>query len=130
MRPTSVDPVKESLRRRGSEISGATVRPEDEAVTKFRTPPGNPASSTMPARASIDRGVSWAGLTTIVHPAAIAGPILRVPMAMGKFHGVISRHGPTGCFMVSRRLCPFGATEKRPSIRTACSENQRRKSAA
>jgi hypothetical protein len=28
-------------------------------------------------------------LTIIVQPAATAGPILRVPMAMGKFQGVI-----------------------------------------
>ena len=35
-------------------------------------------------------GVSWAGLTIIVQPAATAGPILRVPIASGKFHGVIA----------------------------------------
>ena len=35
-------------------------------------------------------GVSCAGLTIIVQPAAIAGPILRVPIASGKFHGVIA----------------------------------------
>ena len=35
-------------------------------------------------------GVSWAGLTIMVQPAASAGPILRVPMASGKFHGVIA----------------------------------------
>jgi len=29
-------------------------------------------------------------------PAAMAGPILRVPMARGKFQGVMSRQGPTG----------------------------------
>jgi hypothetical protein len=81
------------------------------------------------ARASIDRGVSWAGLTTMVHPAATAGPILRVPMASGKFQGVIMRTGPTGCFMVSRRVAPFGATDHRPLIRTASSENQRKNSA-
>ena len=46
------------------------------------------------ASASIDSGVCSAGLTTIVQPAATAGPILRVPIAIGKFHGVISRHGP------------------------------------
>jgi hypothetical protein len=32
-------------------------------------------------------------------------------MAIGKFHGVISRHGPTGCFMVISRPAPLGATE-------------------
>ena len=40
---------------------------------------------------------------TMVQPAATAGPILRVPIAMGKFHGVMSRQGPTGCFMVITR---------------------------
>ena len=41
-------------------------------------------------------GVSLAGLSTMVQPAATAGATLRVAMASGKFHGVISRHGPTG----------------------------------
>ena len=63
---------------------------------------------------SIDSGVCWAGLTTIVQPAAIAGPILRVPIASGKFHGVISRHGPTGCFIVSTRPWPFGVDRVAP----------------
>ena len=36
-------------------------------------------------------GVSSAGLTMIVQPAASAGPILRVPIASGKFHGVIGQ---------------------------------------
>ena len=49
-------------------------------------------------------------LTTHVQPAAIAGPILRVPIASGKFHGVMKRHGPTGCFIVNSRPWPFGAT--------------------
>ena len=74
-------------------------------------------------------GVSAAGLTTIVQPAAMAGPILRVPMASGKFHGVIIRVGPTGCFMVSSRVAPFGAVDQRPEMRTASSENQRKNSA-
>ena len=74
-------------------------------------------------------GVSPAGLTTMVQPAAMAGPILRVPMASGKFHGVIIRHGPTGCLSVRSRVAPFGAVEYRPAMRTASSENQRKNSA-
>ena len=58
----------------------------------------------------MESGVSWAGFMTIVQPAATAGPILRVPIAMGKFHGVISRHGPTGCLSVIIRLWPLGAS--------------------
>ena len=106
-RPTSVEPVNDSLRSRGSAISGAIVSLEDDAVTRFTTPPGRPTSSRILTSMSIDSGVCCAGLTTIVHPAAIAGPILRVPIASGKFHGVISRHGPTGCFIVSTRPWPF-----------------------
>ncbi len=37
-----------------------------------------------------------AGLTTEVQPAAIAGAILRVAIASGKFHGVMRNAGPTG----------------------------------
>ena len=46
----------------------------------------------------------------MVQPAATAGPILRVPMASGKFHGVIISVGPTGCFIVNSRVAPLGAT--------------------
>jgi len=94
------------------------------------TPAGTPTSSRICASASIDNGVSCAGLTTIVHPAAIAGPILRVPIANGKFHGVIISVGPTGCFIVTSRVAPFGATAYRPWTRTASSLNQRKNSAA
>ena len=99
-------------------------------MIRFSTPPGSPASSRILPSISIESGVSCAGLTTIVHPAAIAGPTFRVPIASGKFHGVISRHGPTGWRIVSSRPWPLGAFEKRPSIRTASSANQRRNSAA
>jgi len=80
-------------------------------VTMLSTPFGKPASARMSASRSIDSGVSAAGLTTMVQPAAIAGPILRVPMASGKFHGVIIKQGPTGCLSVSSRVAPFGAIE-------------------
>src|SRR5207248_7615734 len=105
------------------------VLPDDELVTTLSTPGGRPASSMMSANASIDSGVRPAGFITIVQPAATAGPILRVPIAIGKFHGVISRHGPTGCFIVVNRPSPAGFRDHRPSIRTACSLNQRKNSA-
>ena len=59
-------------------------------MTTFRTPSGSPASWKILASASMLSGVCCAGLMTIVQPAAIAGPILRVPIAAGKFHGVIA----------------------------------------
>ena len=130
LRPISVEPVNDSLRVRASRIRGSIVEPECAVVTRLSTPGGRPASSRIRASISIDSGVWLAGLTTIVQPAATAGPILRVPIAIGKFHGVISRHGPTGCCITSVRPWPFALTAKRPSIRAACSENQRRNSAA
>ena len=47
--------------------------------------------------ASAEKGVALAGLTTMVQPAARAGPTLRAIMALGKFQGVIAAHTPTGC---------------------------------
>jgi hypothetical protein len=88
---------------------GPETSPDLVAVTTLSTPSGSPQSASSWARASIDKGVCWAGLTTIVQPAAMAGPILRVPMAVGKFHGVMKKHGPTGCFITSTRLCPLPA---------------------
>jgi hypothetical protein len=78
-------------------------------VNRLTTPRGTPASSRIPTSAGIDSGVCLAGLTTTVQPAASAGPILRVPIAIGKFHGVMSRHGPTGCRMTTTREPPPGA---------------------
>ena len=107
LRPTSVEPVNDSFRSRGSSISGPVVVPDDEVVRMFTTPPGSPASSRIwPARAC-DSGVCCAGFTTLVQPAAIAGPSLRVPIAIGKFQGVIISVGPTGCFITSTRLVPL-----------------------
>ena len=77
--------------------------------TTFNTPGGRPASWKILASASMESGVNWAGLITMVHPAASAGPILRVPMARGKFHGVTKMQGPTGWRRVRRREPPSGA---------------------
>jgi hypothetical protein len=44
----------------------------------------------------------------MVHPAASAGPALRVIIAIGKFHGVIAAHTPTGCFSTTMRLSGCG----------------------
>ena len=84
----------------------------------------------MRATARALSGVSAAGLRTVVQPAASAGPSLRVTIAAGKFHGVMSTAGPTGCLIASTSKVPFGAVAIRPSARTASSEYQSRKSAA
>ncbi len=106
-RPTSVEPVKDSLRSRPSLMSGPVVGPDEEVVMMLKTPPGSPASSSVWPSASIDSGVCFAGFMTTVQPAATAGPTLRVPMAIGKFQGVIMSDGPTGCFITSTLLVPL-----------------------
>ena len=62
------------------------------------------AALASSASASAESGVWLAGFTTIVQPAASAGPALRVIIAAGKFHGVIAAHTPIGCFSTTMRL--------------------------
>src|ERR1700691_3339361 len=94
------------------------------------TPAGTPASSSIGISASMLSGVSLAGLRTTEQPAASAGPILRVAIAAGKFHGVISTLTPTGWWVTRILFVPDGATVKAPSLRTASSAYQRKNSAA
>ena len=88
--PTPVEPVNVSLRSRPSSISAVVTSRGLLVGSTESTPLGRPASSISLASISIVSGVSCAGLTIIVQPAATAGPILRVPIASGKFHGVIA----------------------------------------
>ena len=48
-------------------------------------------------------GVSEAGFRITGQPAASAGPILRVAMAAGKFHGVTSTAMPAGLCCTTMR---------------------------
>ena len=94
--PTSVEPVKVSLRRRGS--SSRSEITEALAVgSTLSTPSGRPDSRNTTARYSMVSGVFDAGFTIAVQPAANAGASLRAPIASGKFHGVTASTGPTGC---------------------------------
>ena len=52
-------------------------------VTTFTTPAGTPQSCMIWATAKAVSGVSVAGLSTTVQPAARAGAILRVAIAAG-----------------------------------------------
>ena len=64
----------------------------------FSTPAGMPARCASSATAKALSGVCSAGLMITGQPAAKAGATLRVIIAMGKFHGVMAAHTPTGCF--------------------------------
>ena len=69
------------------------------AVITFNTPGGMPARVASSATANAESGVCSAGLITTGQPAANPGAILRVIMAIGKFHGVIAAHTPIVCLM-------------------------------
>ncbi|MDT4890536.1 hypothetical protein FQZ97_1273850 [compost metagenome] len=73
-------------------------------VTMLMTPGGMPACSASTAMASAEKGVCEAGLTTMVHPAASAGPSLRASMALGKFQGVMAAVTPMGWRSATRRV--------------------------
>src|SRR5271167_2324862 len=101
--PTSVEPVKVSLRTVGFEVSSPPIS-FDGPVTQERRPFGTPARSPNSHKANAENGVAVAGFSTIVQPAARAGPALRVIIAAGKFHGVIAAHTPTGSLVTTMRL--------------------------
>ena len=88
-RPTGVEPVKDSLRTRGSSRIAVLTGPDAVVGRTLTTPAGTPTSRSTWANKEVVSGVREAGFTTTVHPAASAGAILRVAMASGKFHGVI-----------------------------------------
>ena len=60
------------------------------------TPVGHPRRGRELAKRSAVSGVSSAGFSTIVLPAASAGAIFHDAIASGKFHGVISPTTPIG----------------------------------
>ncbi len=74
-RPTAVEPVKETRSTPGcSTRAWPAIRPRP--VTRLKTPAGIPASWTASAKSWAVSGVSSAGFSTIVQPAASAGPTL------------------------------------------------------
>jgi hypothetical protein len=121
-RPTSVEPVKLSLRTAGCEVSSPPMARAPPVIT-LRTPAGTPARVASSASANADNGVCAAGLTTIVQPAASAGATLRVIIAAGKFHGVMAAHPPPGSWTTTMRLSAQGDGMVSPYTRRASSAN-------
>src|SRR5687767_9120048 len=96
MRPTCVEPVKDTTRTRGSVVSGVPTS-SPSPVTMLTTPRGTPASSRTLTKFTADNGVCEAGLKTTVLPQTSAGTIFQDGIAIGKFHGVITEQTPSGC---------------------------------
>ena len=99
-------------------------------VTTLKTPAGTPARSASSASASAVSGVWLAGFTTMLQPAASAGPALRVIMAAGKFQGVMAAQTPIGSLSTTIRAVSRGAGMTSPRPRMASYESPCRKEAA
>ncbi len=69
---------------------------EPGPATTFTTPSGMPASSAIRSNSSAVSGVSSAGFSTTVFPAASAGPSFQPAIVSGKFQGVIRPTTPSG----------------------------------
>ena len=93
--PTSVLPVNDTLRTSGCSTNRhPTFCPLP--TTTLTTPSGMPASSASSPSLTDVSGVSSAGLSTAVLPAAMAGPIFHAAIIIGKFHGAIRPTTPSG----------------------------------
>ena len=102
--PTSVEPVKVSLRTIGFEVISPPISLDaagdaGEDALRHAGALGQLAQAPAPRTAS-----AVAGFSTIVQPAASAGPALRVIIAAGKFHGVIAAQTPIGSLITTMRL--------------------------
>src|SRR5262249_1583838 len=96
LRPTSVEPVKETSAALGS-VTTASPISRLPPTTTFSTPSGRPASSKM--RACIKPpviGVSLDGLSTTSLPTARAGASERMVRLIGEFHGLMIAITPSG----------------------------------
>ena len=120
--PTAVDPVNEILRTSWLAIMASLIS-EVLPATAFSTPSGTPACFASVSSAKALSGVLFAGLMTPVHPAASAGPSLRVSIAIGKFHGVIAATTPTGSRVARIREPGLTGGMISPLARLACSAN-------
>src|SRR6188508_2272593 len=82
MRPTLVEPVNDTTRTASSVVIGV--------------PTSGPSPVTTLTKLSADSGVCEAGLKTTVLPHTSAGMIFHEGIAIGKFHGVMIEHTPSG----------------------------------
>ena len=82
-----------------ADMASPTVGPSP--LTRLNTPGGTPASSRISAKTTASSGAISEGFSTMVQPAANAGPTLQVIWLRGQFHGVIRPTTPTGSLAMS-----------------------------
>jgi hypothetical protein len=117
--PTAVDPVNATLRTSGC-VTKRSPTTEPLPGMTVSTPSGRPASrASSPIRTAV-RGVSSAGFTTTVLPAARAGAIPQARIGIGKFQGTMMPTTPSGSWNVTSR--PPGTGICRPNSRSGAAE--------
>jgi len=105
-RPVAVEPVKLTMSTRGSPVSSSPMAGSLD-VTTLNTPAGmSVCSATNRPRARPHHGVSGAGFSTTVQPAASAGATLARLIWWGTFHGVMAATTPMGLRSVQRSAGP------------------------
>ena len=112
IRPTSVEPVNETMLMFGSVTSASPV--SASPMTIWSSPSGRPASlKTAANMAPPQIGVCGSGLSTTALPSASAGATTRMPSTLGEFHGVIAPTTPTGTRRIidSRSCWTVGTSE-------------------
>ena len=117
--PTPVEPVKHTLRTSGWVTKRSPTTAPRPGIT-VSTPSGRPASSaSSPSRIAVS-GVSSAGLSTTVLPAASAGAKPQPAMGIGKFQGTMMPTTPSGSWKVTSRPPATGIW--RPKRRSGLAE--------
>ena len=100
--PTSVEPVKQTLRTAGW-VTNRSPTIDPLPGRTVNTPSGSPASRANSPRRMAVSGVSSAGLRTTTLPAASAGAKPQPAIGMGKFQGTITETTPRGSLKVTSR---------------------------
>ena len=113
--PISVEPVKQIFRTLGW-LTRRSPTTDPRPGTTVKTPSASPASRPSSASRIALNGVSSAGLSTTVLPAARAGAKPQPAIVIGKFQGTITPTTPSG----SRKVMstPPGTGICRPNSRS------------
>ncbi len=101
--PTSVDPVKPTKRTAGCSHKHLADRRRIAGEDVEHALGHAGLLGQRHQRQARVSGVSLAGFSTTVQPAASAGDTFRVIIEHGKFHGVIAPQTPIGCLIASSR---------------------------
>ena len=111
--------MKQTLRTNGWVTKRSPTTEPSPGMT-VNTPSGSPASRASSASRIAVSGVSSAGLSTTVFPAARAGAKPQPAIGIGKFQGTITPTTPSGSWKV--RSTPPGTGICRPNSRSGVAE--------